>query len=482
MTAQPDDFLWQRLAQHAIPDLGGAGVFAAKLRRQQGWSRAYCARAIEDYRRFCYLSVRSASPMSPSPDIDAVWHLHLTHTRDYWQRFCPEVLGLNLHHEPASPGVADRAALAAQYASTLSAYQQAFGVPPAEDLWPGFVEQDQQSRSQRTVDTRRFWLLPRPTVWLRRWWLALGAAVPGTAAALDANPLQWSGPEFLMLFILLTVIVAIVRARIERRYRDAGNALPGNDPTPAEIALLAGGTQRVVDLVANALVERKALQVEGQRLKTPHGAVGQYPLESALLSVCTVPRRPSEIGALLAPALRDLERGLERRRLWLSEVQLRRVRGAQLWLVGGLWLLGAAKIGIGLQGGRPVLWLVLLMVVVSFGLLGVLFDRDRRSLAGMRLLRDWKRNHATLARASSGGDQALAAALFGLGALTAAGAVTAYTQLRQPVAPTGSATDGSASGCTSAGSDRTGSDSAGSDSGGSGCSSGCGGCGGGGGD
>lgn len=478
MTTRPDDPLWWRLSRHAIADLGGAGVFAAKLRRQQGWSMAYCLRAIEDYKRFCYLSVGSASPMSPSPDIDAVWHLHLTHTRDYWQRYCPEVLGVNLHHDPASPGVAERAALVTQYAATLSAYQQVFGAPPAKDLWPGFIEQYLQSRSQRTVDIRRFWLLPRPIVGLKRWCLGLAGILPCTAAALDVNPLKWSGPEFLTLFILLMVIVALVRARIERRYRDTGAGLSGHDPTPEEIALLSGGAQRVVDLVANGLVERQALQVEGQRLKTMHGAVGRTALESSLLSVCAVPRRATEIAALLAPALRELEGGLERGRLWLPVAQLRRARDAQLWLVGGLWLFGAVKVGIGMQGGRPVLWLLLLMAVVSLGLLRVLSDTDRRSVAGARRLREWKTTHATLARASSGSDQTLAAALFGMGALTAAGAVTAYTALRQPAAVgPHSGTESSGSGCTSTGSDNTG-----SDSGGSSCSSGCGGCGAGGGD
>jgi hypothetical protein len=137
--------------------------------------------------------------------------------------------------------------------------------------------------------------------------------------------------------------------------------------------------------------------------------------------------------------------------------------------------LGAAKINIGLQLGKPVLWLVLLMILVSLSALFVLFDGDRRSAAGNRLVSQFKRRHATLQRASTAGDHGLAVALFGLGALTAAGAASAYGLLRQPPVSSGSTsgTDASSgSGCSS------GSDSSSSDGGGSGC----GGCGGGGGD
>lgn len=477
MNTPPDDALWTRLVHHRIADLGGPGAFSAKLRRQQNWTPSYCARAIEDYRRFCYLSVRSETPCSPSPDVDAVWHLHLTHTRDYWQRFCPEVLGKSLHHDPAKSGASERGALVQQYAQTLIAYQSAFGEPPAEDLWPTFAEQEQCARSQRIVDLRRYWLVPRPRAWLKRWWFVLGSASPGSAAALDANPLQWPGPEFLLLFGVLMVVVAVIRAGIERKRRDLGPMLPGAELAPEAVALLAGGAQRVVDLVANTLVERQSLLVESGRLGTVLGASGRSPLEAALLSVCAVPRRPSELQALLAPQLRDLESTLERRGLWLTTEQMVGARWSQVWWVGALWLFGAAKIGIGLQSGRPVLWLVLMMVLVSLSLLRVLLDSDRRSASGAAQLRDWKRRHATLARASTEGDRPLAAALFGLGALAAAGAASAYVLIRQPAASAAAVGDSSGSGCTSAGSG-----TAGSDSGGSGCSSGCGGCGGGGGD
>jgi hypothetical protein len=31
--------------------------------------------------------------VTPSEQVDQVWHLHLTYTRSYWDEFCPNVLG-----------------------------------------------------------------------------------------------------------------------------------------------------------------------------------------------------------------------------------------------------------------------------------------------------------------------------------------------------------------------------------------------------
>ena len=42
-----------------------------------------------------------------SEQVDAAWHLHLTYTRSYWDRFCKETLGQPLHHDPTRGGPAE---------------------------------------------------------------------------------------------------------------------------------------------------------------------------------------------------------------------------------------------------------------------------------------------------------------------------------------------------------------------------------------
>ena len=109
--------------------------FIAQLAEKTGWSAARLEQGVEEYRRFCLLATVLGGRVVPSPDVDEVWHLHLTYTRDYWDDFCPRRLGLKLHHQPALGVEGEREALRLGYAETLHAYAALFG-PPSESWWP----------------------------------------------------------------------------------------------------------------------------------------------------------------------------------------------------------------------------------------------------------------------------------------------------------------------------------------------------------
>ena len=126
--------LWGRIARHDF-DHDHVLSFSRRLAREQGWRAGFARGAVEEYRRFCFLAVTAGTPMTPSLEVDAVWHLHLTYTRDYWDVWCPQVLRLPLHHDPTEGGAAAQQRFRAQYARTLLAYEGAFGPPPAA-YWP----------------------------------------------------------------------------------------------------------------------------------------------------------------------------------------------------------------------------------------------------------------------------------------------------------------------------------------------------------
>lgn len=139
MNAQPPasgSDLWHRINAHLIGWQDASLTFAARLARENRWSLRRAERVIGEYKRFCYLAITAGHEVTPSDAVDQAWHLHLTYSRDYWQSFCPDVLGCDLHHGPTKGGAVERDRFYHQYAATLAAYEAAFGAAPPADIWP----------------------------------------------------------------------------------------------------------------------------------------------------------------------------------------------------------------------------------------------------------------------------------------------------------------------------------------------------------
>src|SRR5688572_8343231 len=84
--------LWQRLLAYRFgADDDALPRFMRRVAKQAHCSPAQAAQAVGEYRRFCFLACTGADEATPSALIDQVWHAHLTDTREYWQRFCPQV-------------------------------------------------------------------------------------------------------------------------------------------------------------------------------------------------------------------------------------------------------------------------------------------------------------------------------------------------------------------------------------------------------
>ncbi|HHB81191.1 MAG TPA: hypothetical protein ENK83_05520 [Aliiroseovarius sp.] len=128
--------LWTHLKIHPLVAPDHEDAFIAKLMQSQSWSPAQARRAIEEYRRFLYLTQVMDSEATPSEPVDAVWHLHMTYTRDYWDRLCKGVLARALHHLPGG-GEAEMPRFRAQYAETKRWYALEFGEEPPLAFWPG---------------------------------------------------------------------------------------------------------------------------------------------------------------------------------------------------------------------------------------------------------------------------------------------------------------------------------------------------------
>jgi hypothetical protein len=155
-TAHP---LWQALSAYDVGPANADFTFTARLARENGWTPAHAARVVEEYRRFLFLAITAGHEVTPSDAVDQAWHLHLTYTRDYWERLCPEVLGAALHHGPTKGGPAEGTRYFEQYAQTLRSYEAAFGPAPG-DIWPDAQRRLRIDPMARRVHPRDALILP----------------------------------------------------------------------------------------------------------------------------------------------------------------------------------------------------------------------------------------------------------------------------------------------------------------------------------
>lgn len=160
------DTLLEKILAFPIDHPDSSFSFSDRLSRENGWSKAFTQRTILEYKKFIYLIVISDHPMTPSDEVDQVWHLHLTYSRSYWQDLCRDLLGTTIHHDPTQGGQQEGEKYWQQYQSTLEKYQAVFGGEPPDDIWPQpkqrFEDADQFIRSNQS----QYWLIKKPSTLL----------------------------------------------------------------------------------------------------------------------------------------------------------------------------------------------------------------------------------------------------------------------------------------------------------------------------
>lgn len=157
--------IWVALSHHVIGPPEATLPFTERLARENGWTPDHAARVVEEYKRFCFLAVTAGHAVTPSDAVDQAWHLHLTYSRDYWEHFCPSVLGRPLHHEPTTGEIDARHRYFRQYAETLKSYERTFGESSPADLWPTGAQRLLDDPKARRIHPREgFFVTPRRAI------------------------------------------------------------------------------------------------------------------------------------------------------------------------------------------------------------------------------------------------------------------------------------------------------------------------------
>jgi uncharacterized protein (TIGR04222 family) len=294
------------------------------------------------------------------------------------------------------------------------------------------------------------------------------------------NPFDFRGPEFLLFYLFLGVVVTTVVMWLRHRGepQQTGTA-PLTDYL--KIAYLRGGSAEAIRVASLALMDRGLLElVDAHHIKTAVASLpaGLQGTEERLLEACRAPVRASSLvddTALQIAATVECEPQLVRAGL-LPDERLKRVwaglRTMALLLLGSV---AALKIVIALIRGRTnIAFLIILSAV--FGAIIYLVTNPSRTAAGDAMLADLRMLFAALKTQAGfrrytpgmgGHELALLAAVFGATSLPAV-AGSMQTLFRKPEPRSRSSCGSAGSACGS---------SCGSSCGGGGCGGGCGGCG-----
>src|SRR5262245_1830048 len=417
MTAE-QTALWERIAAFDIDgDLAPALPFAARLARENGWSWPFADRAVREYKRFVFLTVTAGRPMCPSEQVDQVWHLHLTYTRSYWQRFCGDVLKAPLHHEPTRGGEAEGRKHWAMYTDTLLTYHETFGEQPPADLWPPVEQRFGPDLEAARVNRTDYWLVRKPRV--SRSVLAASLLVAVVFALGCANPFNEKGTDFLPYFFAAWGMAFVLGLIVRRIYKGPApnpeDGLP--ELGPYEAAYLSGGRARVLTTALVRLKDRGCIDIAAHgHVIIRHVPRDADPIENAVFS----PLAKQSGNALdLRPLVKELKEVEDARFRKLREQGLLTTPGTRAlscalpWglCVGIILLIGLPRLILGLQNDRPSGFLIVSLVatfIVTSIALGRPVRRTRKAEAALANLSNRHGRLRTLRNEPDSADAALA--------------------------------------------------------------------------
>lgn len=362
MTVQ-EKTLWIKILHFPLDEPGAAFNFSQKLAKEQNWSSAYTRRATDEYRKFIFLCCVAENGASPSKVVDEVWHLHLTYTQSYWIHFCKNTLEKDIHHHPSRGGTAENHKHEEWYRDTIQLYEKIFGSSPPSDIWPHPLEEYLNNETTPIAGSKKIL------------WAATIMALPFLFIGIvygKWNPFTLTGPQFLWFYVFLGIFVMITycvtgnesdaREMVKRQFPEDANVF--------QIARFLYGKHRAVQTAMVDLIRRDLLKVnkdEGISVfnhnYAPRGDE-QNPLIVPLLKQEHGSKTSyEEISAdwysdelFVHPALENLAEFAQQRKSFIPDTIFYVV------LIGT----GVLRIIQGLSNNRPVTFLVIEIVVLSF--------------------------------------------------------------------------------------------------------------------
>ena len=400
--------LYQRIQDFPLDTIDSVYPLSRRLSWENRWTRYYAQRVIEEYKKFVFLAVVAGHPVTPSEQIDQVWHLHLIYTRSYWDDFCPNVLGRSLHHGPTRGGQQENEKYLDGYEKTLDSYERIFGYPAPIDIWSRPDRRFGADLQVKRVNVQNHWVIPkgwigtvRP-VSFQHWfqqpfqsmpflpirsrgmsfdrqilWMISAFMMSLTLAGCSAivNPLAMKGPDFLGFYAQLMVL-GLIWGYFWRWFSRVNSWTSSRIETaelkPYEIAYLVGSERRVIDLAVTSLVKANLIEVSADRelVPVPDASLSARmdSIEQSIFDGIGLGMTLHQVQQSSFQSIEALRSDLIHRNLALTEKSARNTYTVTSTIAWGLLILGVVRCGNGILNGRPVGYLIAMMI--AFLILG----------------------------------------------------------------------------------------------------------------
>jgi hypothetical protein len=160
MTAEQKQ-LWEKIRRFELDDPQSSYSFSDRLARENIWSIEYSLKVIDEYKKSIFLQCIASDPLTPSDEVDQVWHLHLLYTRSYWIDLCQNTLRKEIHHGPTKGGEHQREKFENLYEKTIEFYTTLFDHSPPQRIWPPSSKRFSDIHFSR-VNTKNNWVILKP--------------------------------------------------------------------------------------------------------------------------------------------------------------------------------------------------------------------------------------------------------------------------------------------------------------------------------
>src|SRR5262245_27342897 len=181
------------------------------------------------------------------------------------------------------------------------------------------------------------------------------------------NPFNLHGPDFLLLYFFFS-LGAIIAVVLLRRRAESGEPPRIDLSDPYLIAYLRGGENEALRVAVISLIDRKLLQMNEETIQTRINASSNqvsHPIEYVVLRKFSAPDKATSIfkDRDLKEAFAPYQHTLEQAGL-MPDADVRRDRLIRLsFALMALTFVGAIKVTIGISLGRPVGFLIVMMIV-----------------------------------------------------------------------------------------------------------------------